>query len=331
MPLSISSSDQQLVESRDHDFFPPAGDPAEMRRVRLATVTLIAMLALLMVIVELGARYLYPKFSRIERRITLDKKEVKSLVDQSQKTPPTVLLIGNSLLLHALDYPKIQNDLTPTARPVRYVIENTEYLDWYYGLRRLFAEGVRPSMVVLCLNLGQTLSHGVLDQSAWHLFGARDLLAISRDAGMDTTQTSGLVFAHWSAFYAGRGGIRNYILNVTDPSYAAELHRLARHPPVLPSEEKMLAQSRERLRALDQLCRQNGTKFVLLIPPAFGSRNDLLLRAGTLEHVDVDAPITSGSLGPEFFRDDRFHLNEKGATVFTDAIVRDLRARLNSQ
>ena len=331
MPLSISSSDQPLGESRDHDFFPPAGDPAEMRRVRLATVTLIAMLALLMVIVELGARYLYPKFSRIERRITLDKKEVKSLVNQSQKTPPTVLLLGNSLLLRGLDYPKIQNDLTPTARPVRYVIENTDYLDWYYGLRRLFAEGVRPSMVLLCLNLGQTLSHGVLDQSAWHLVGARDLLAVSRDAGLDTTRTSGLMFAHWSAFYAGRAGIRNYILNVTDPGYAAELHRLANHPPVLPSEEKMLAQSRERLRALDQLCRQNGVRFVLLIPPALGGRSDILLQAGTLDHIDVDAPIALGSLGPEFFRADRYHLNKKGATVFTDAIVRDLRARLNSQ
>jgi hypothetical protein len=292
---------------------------------------LIALLAMLIVVVELGARYLYPKFSRIERRIASDKKEVKSLGDQSRNTIPTVLLIGNSLLLHALDYQKIQNDLTPNARPVRYVIENTEYLDWYYGLRRLFAEGVRPSNVVLCLNLAQTLGHGVLDESAWHLFGTRDLLAVSRDAGMDTTQTSSLVFAHWSAFYAGRAGIRNYILNVTDPSYAAELHRLARHPPLLPPEEEMLAQSRERLRALDQLCRQNGSKFILLIPPAFGNRNDLLLRAGALEHVDVDAPVASGSLGPEFFRDDRFHLNEKGAKVFTDAIVRDLRARLITQ
>jgi hypothetical protein len=240
-----------------------------------------------------------------------------------------VLLVGNSLLLHALDYPRIKRDLAPNVHAVRYVIENTDYLDWYYGLHRLFAEGVRPSKLLLCLNLNQTLSHGVLSSSPRQLFRAADLLAVSRDAGMDTTQTSNLVISHFSALYSAREGIRNYLLNVADPPYARELHRLARQPPKSLSDEELLQESRARLREIDKLCRENGVQFVLMLPPSLVDRNDLLLRAGPLEGVEVDAPLGSRSLGPEFFLDG-FHLNEKGATVFTEALTQDLRMRFGS-
>jgi hypothetical protein len=204
-------------------------------------------------------------------------------------------------------------------------------LDWYYGLRRLFAEGVRPTRVVLVLNLGQTLSHGVLAESPNKLFRAADLWAVSRDAGMDTTETSNLFFSHWSTFYAGREGIRNYIMNVTDPAYATELHRLARVPPKLPSDEEMLQQSRVRLQSLNELCRKNGVQFTLVVPPALGTGGEILLKAGELQGVDVDAPIPMQSLGAEYFLADQFHLNEKGSALFTEALARDLRARFSSR
>jgi len=309
-------------------YFPPPGSPAVIRAVRAATACLITALALVPAAAELGTRYLYPRVSHIKQRILSDERETASLTGSSENDP-SVLLVGNSLLLHALDYAKIKKDLSPNVHAVRYVIENTEYLDWYYGLRRLFAEGIRPSKVVLCLNLGQTLSHGVLSSSPWQLFRAGDLLAVSRESGMDTTQTSNLLFSHFSAFYAERDGIRNYLLNVADPPYANELHRLARHPPVLPPEEEILRESRARLREIDKLCRENGAQLVFVIPPSLSGRNELLMKAGTLEGVAVDAPVAFGSFGPEFYRD-RFHLNEKGAAVFTEALARDLRARFES-
>ena len=120
-------------------------------------------------------------------------------------SPPTVLLVGNSLLLARSRLSEDPREMAPDARVLGFVIENTEYLDWYYGLRHLFASGVRPSTVVLCLNLGQTVSSRTLgDYSARHLFGVSDLLPVAHDAGMDATRTSGLVLAHWSAFYASR-------------------------------------------------------------------------------------------------------------------------------
>jgi hypothetical protein len=288
---------------------------------------LLASLASLVATTELATRYLYPRISRIEQRVVEDQREATS-INPRVAAPPTVLLVGNSLLLHGLDYAKARAALAPDARVVRFAIENTEFIDWYYGLRHLFERGNKPSKVFLCLNLGQALSHDVLDQSAWHLFGSRDLLAVGREAGMDHTQTSNLVFSHWSAFYANRSGIRNYILNITDRRYADALHALARHPPIFPSEDEMIAQGRVRLRQLKLLCQENDVDFVLLLPPALNRNNEVLVKAAGLENVNVESPVPENTLGPEFFQADRFHLNEKGAAIFTEGLVRDLRSRL---
>jgi hypothetical protein len=90
----------------------------------------------------------------------------------------------------------------------------------------------------------------------------------------------------------------------------------------------MIAQSRARLKRIDQLCRDNGVRFVLVVPPALGERSDLLLKAGAFEGVDVDAPIPMASLGADFFLADRYHLNERGSALFTEALAKDLRSRL---
>ena len=88
----------------------------------------------------------------------------------------------------------------------------------------------------------------------------------------------------------------------------------------------MVAASRVRLTQLNELCRNNGAQFMFVLAPALSNSNDLLLKAGALEGVDVDSPLPSLSLGPEFYMD-RYHLNEKGAAIFTEALAHDLRAR----
>lgn len=327
MPLSTSNSNGQLfiAASEQEQYFPPPGSPAMIRAARIATACLLTALALVSVTAELAARYLYPRLSHLQQRIVNDEHQLTALTARQKDDSTSVLLVGNSLLLHGLDYPRIRKNLEPQAHPVRYVIENTEFLDWYYGLRRLFAEGVKPTKLALCLNLSQMLSNGVLSSSPWQLFRSGDLLAVSRAAGMDTTQTSNLVLSHFSAFYASREEIRNYLLNVVDPPYANELHRLARQRPQFPSDDVMLNETRTRLRELNKLCRDNGVQFVMVVPPALSTRNDLLQTAAALEGVEVYVPVPAGSLGAEFFLDG-FHLNDKGAAVFTEALTRELQS-----
>jgi hypothetical protein len=304
----------------------------ENPRLRQAIFAVIASLVLVVLGAEILSRYAFPRISQIEGRIISDEHQVMSIGAPAPGSPPTVLLVGNSLLLRGLDYPAVRTGMASDARVLRFVIENTEYLDWYYGLRHLFESGVRPSVVVVCLNLGQTVSPRTLgDYSARHLFGVSELLPVAHEAGMDATQTSGLILAHWSAFYASRATIRNFILNKTAPSYAAALHALADAAvSPLPSDEELVSKARTRLVAIDQLCRRYGVEFVLLIPPSLGQHDGLLASAAGLQGVTFDDPLPFGTLGPEFFRADRAHLNEQGAVVFTDAIVRCLQARLRA-
>ncbi len=296
--------------------------------IRRATIALLMVLSGVLGSAEFASLVLFPRISHIQRRIVQDQKEVRSLGTAVQNGPATLLVAGNSLLLYGLDYPRFVTALSPGIRPVRYAIENTDYLDWYYGLKGLFSEGVRPTQVVVCLNLGQTLDRGILGEySARHLFRARDLLSVARDAGLDNTRTSGLFFAHWSAFYADRVHIRNYILNVSDRPYADVMNALARVPPNFPSDDEAIQQSRLRLRAIMKLCQDYHVDFVLVVPPALKHHDELLAKAGSLENVTVDIPVPLGSLGPEYFLDG-FHLNEKGAKIFTDALARDLKTRV---
>ena len=328
MHLSISNSeqDEDRMSKLPH---PPTGEEQLTNGViRRATIALLMILAGVFGSAEFAARVLFPRISHIQRRIVQDQKEVRSLGTAVPQGPATVLVVGNSLLLYGLDYPRFVTALSPEIRPVRYAIENTDYLDWYYGLKGLLSEGVRPTQVVVCLNLGQTLDPGILGEySAHHLFRARDLLAVSREAGLDNTRTSGLFFAHWSAFYADRVHIRNYILNVSDRPYADVMNALARVPPNFPPDDDAVQQSRLRLRAIMKLCQDNHVDFVFVVPPALKRHDELLAKAGSLENVTVDIPVPLGSLGPEYFLDG-FHLNEKGAELFTDALARDLQAGL---
>jgi hypothetical protein len=304
----------------------------DLKTIRFATIVLIASVLAVTLLAEIASRYAFPRISHIESRIRGDERQVAAIGSSGAASPSVMLLVGNSLLLDGLDYPKIQSEMASDAKVVRFVIENTEFLDWYYGLQHLFASGVRPSTVVVCLNLGQTVSSRTLgDYSSRHLFGISQLLPLAHDAGMDATRTSSLVLAHWSSFYANRATIRNFILNRTAPGYAAAMHGIVDNlKETLPPEQELVDKARKRIRAMQQLCHQYGVQLIILVPPSLGQNDDLLVSAAKLEQTNVDDPLPFGSLGPESFRADRFHLNERGAAVFTEALARSLRARLAS-
>ena len=323
MHSSTSNSDRTVLANTDK--------AATKLSVRRAILALILLMAGIMLSAELGARFLFPHISHIQHRIVDDQRQVLAFRTPSRDAKPLILLVGNSLLLRGLDYPAIQAEF-PDAHVVRYVIENTSFLDWYYGLNHLFRLGIRPTRVVLCLNTGQTVTPEILgDYSARYLFDARDLMSVARDAGLDTTQTSNLFFAHWSSFYASRATIRNYLINIADPPYASALHELARIPQRFPSESQMIAIASPRLRAINELCRRNGSDFIFLVPPSLSNLDEVLIKAGALENVKVVVPLPAGTVAAEYFRADGAHLTEKGATLFTKKLAQELRLGMTSR
>ena len=278
------------------------------------SVRTLVCLAVFCAAVEGLTRFGFSHISRIEARISQDHKAALAIRKSDR---PTVLLVGNSLMLEGVDYPLLRDALAGQAYVVRFPIEQTQYLDWYYGLRRLFAEGSQPDMVVLCMSAEHLITSRIRgDYSAYYLFRLADIPQIQRDIHYDLTKTSGLVLSHFSLFYAGRSALRNFILVRTDPAYAGMLQRIVASQAHFPPDQEIENTAETRLTDLRRLCSSHGARFAFLLAPGFGPGEAPLVEAGVRSGTDVLVPIHLNALGRDKFRDG-FHLNATGAQMFT--------------
>src|SRR5260370_28341508 len=111
--------------------------------------------------------------------------------------PPSVLLVGNSLLLHGVELDRLQALTSSRMRIYPIFLEATGYYDWLYGLQRLFRQGSRPQVVVVGVGVNYFLKNGVRQDYAPILFfDAQDTRAVASDLRLDRTSTSNLLLAH---------------------------------------------------------------------------------------------------------------------------------------
>jgi hypothetical protein len=282
-------------------------------------------LAVFCIGIEALTRFGFAHVSRIEARIATDHAAV---VAMRKRNSPSVLLLGNSLLLEDIDYARLRDSLNGRAYAVRFPIEETEYLDWFYGLRRFFNEGSRPNMVVLCLSVEHLISSRIRgDYSVYYLFRFWDIPQIRRDIDYDLTKTSGLALSRFSLFYAGRNNLRNFVLFRTAPAYTELLQRIAARPAHVRSDQEIERIAEGRLTALRALCSSYGAQFAFLLPPGFGQEEPPLVRAGARSRTDVMVPVHLNALSHDKFRDG-FHLNASGAQILTDKVSALLNSRL---
>ena len=291
---------------------------------RVWSVCALLSLVLFCLGIEVLARFGFAHVSRIEARISSDHAAVLAI---RKNDKPSVLLIGNSLLLEDINAARLRKSLGGRAYAIPFPIEETEYLDWFYGLRRIFAEGSRPDMVVLCINSSHLTSFRVRgDYSVYYLFNLLDIPAISRRVHYDLTKASGLVLSRFSLFYAARNNLRNFVLIRAAPSYA-EMQRLsAVSQAQFPSNQQLQQIAAARLSEMRTLCSSYGAKFVFLLPPGFGSDEAALVQAGTRSETDLLIPVHLNALGRDKFKDG-LHLNASGARIFTDEFSALLQSR----
>jgi hypothetical protein len=241
-----------------------------------------------------------------------------------------ILLVGDSLLLEDINLNMLARALPADVHLQRFTIEQTSYLDWLYGLRRLFSEGVRPSTVLLCIGPSSFMSDGIRgDYSAFYLFQVGDIHMVAQAAKYDLTRESSLFFSHYSLFYAGRNSLRNFILNRTDPPYGILLHKLLTRATPSYSRDQVLRTCEPRLQVLQRLCAVRYVHFVYVVPPGFGFHDDAMAEAGSRVGASVLVPVRNDAWGLEKFRDG-FHLNEVGAREFTQILSPSLDALLRS-
>ncbi len=318
-PSSISSSSPgsgvAATPALDTAVSAAAGHERSLRR---ALVILLGGLAAGALALEIVTAAGFGRVSRIQGRIEGEYREAKALRHNAGR--PSLLVAGNSLLLAGIDFPGLRRRLAPDFDAHRLVIDNTQYLDWYFGLRRLFHEGSRPDRLVLVLTVSHLVSNRVRGEYFAHyqMLG-RDVMSVQAATGIDNTTASNFLFSNWSSWLGSRSEIRKWFLGRVLPE-AGLLARLFPQPaPPLPDDEKLHRILTARLRQLRKLCGGYGTEIAIALPPLpneDGRPRRALLRAGAAAGIPVLTPAAPGEYPLSLFLDG-FHLSERGAARLT--------------
>jgi hypothetical protein len=319
---SSTSSSEDIGLSR------PLPQAARGMHSRTGIILLLAGMAVTMLGFEFGSPLVLEHLSRTERRVEIELQAASSLQPVTADGRPTVLLAGNSLLLEGVQLDRLHENLASQYEVSRLGIEQTHYLDWYFGLRRLLEEGSRPSVIVLSLSTEHLASRFTLGESfARRQMSARDLPLAIREAKLDRTTASTYLFAHWSNWLADKGVIRQRVLISLVPNFRGLAGRIAEHAPHVNNPAVLLATARQRLPALGDLSRSYGVKIVLLIPPSLREDHSREIQdLGTQVGVPVWVLSPPGEF-PRSLYQDGFHLNEQGSGIFTSRLADKIRQR----
>ena len=294
------------------------------------SIALAGICAILIVGLELSSVYLLRHQSLTYQRISRQYADGLKVRPSKPGEPPTVMLVGNSLLLHGIEMERFRSLTSKRMQVYPILLEATGYYDWLYGMRRLFREGARPQVVVVGVGINYFLKDGVRqDYVPMLFFDARDSLAAAADMHLGRTETADLLLSHTSTFWDTRSAIRTQVLGHVVP-HLEELFAVLTPKPGVPSGTKFDGDAVPRLRKLRELCEANGAKLVFLIPPTLDSQKAIV----EMEHaaqeagVDISVPIDPATLSAKFYRADGMHLNNDGAVLFTSALAKDLPEKI---
>ena len=291
---------------------------------------LAGICAIIIMALEIFSTYLLKHHSVTYARISRQYDEALKLRPAGPGEPPSVLMVGNSLLLHGVELDRLQALTSTRMRVYPIFLEATGYYDWLYALRRLFRQGARPEVVVVGVGVNYFLENGVRqDYAPMMFFDTGDTLDVASNLRLDHTATTNLLLAHSSNFWDTRSVIRTQILHRMVP-HLEELFALANTRPAVPEGKEFEEISIPRLRRLRELCEAHGAKFILLVPPTLSSESAVseMAYAAHTAGVDVSVPIDPAELSAKFYQRDGMHLNPDGALLFTSALAKDLPERV---
>jgi len=315
------------------------GGPAKLRVLssalkspRVCAILLLVSLAITSLGSELAARDVFPRISRIRQRIETEHQAARRLKGDPQR--PAILVVGNSLVERGVDIDSLRTQL-PEYKLARFVVSDTSYFDWYYGVRRLFTEGARPQTLVLGLSARQLLTNRIEGNlSANVLIRTADIHRVARDLNQDNTALSNLYLDNLSAFFGGSAQFRKWLLaSVLMPDLQNLAIALSPPSRPLPPSSEIISIGAARLRAISEVCRKNGVRFVLLVPPSPSAAEmqvEALKQAGSLSGVDVLVPAEKEEFTADLFSDG-LHLNRAGEGKFTLLLASSLKQRLSDR
>jgi len=302
-------------------------DPrSHSRKLDRFTIVLLATIVAVLAMAEVVSRVGFDRISKVQRRELAQRDAILTVKDSSRDEFAHVAVLGNSLLLDGVDVSLLAGKIGPKFVPAPYFVLGAEYYDWYFGLKRLFREGMHPSYVLVGLSPNQFASDYTRgDYCAHYLFQASDLLDVAQRTHMDATRTSGFVLAHFSEFYSTREVTRSFLMNRLLPQVGELFHSRfgpTRDPEL--NEEVLRRVAHDRLTALNELSRAQGARFILVVPPSYQKGGETIAQVGRELGIPVLVPIKDGALDSSYYDPDGFHLNDKGAQVFTSELAKTL-------
>lgn len=290
---------------------------------------MLVMIVAFLAVLEVGTRAAVQKASRLERRIAAEYANTMRVHRQSAEKQ--VLVLGNSLLLEDVQFDSLTASLAPDWSATRLAVEQTYYLDWYYGLRHITASGVDPDAVVLLLSADQlVLSEIRGDYSIYRLMGPREALDVSRELRLHPTATAGHLLSSLSAFYGLRTEYRKVLLGRLMPdmqNLTPHIIRIDR--PNLP-DSVVYQRAYDRLSRFKSLLDQRHTQAIFVLAPLLGPQplNSIVLRAARAAHITALMPFDEHTFAENEYQADRFHMNDMGARRFTALLAPTLRHAL---
>ena len=81
--------------------------------------------------------------------------------------------------------------------------------------------------------------------------------------------------------------------------------------------------------ALEHLCRANGSRFMLVIPPSYEKGVETIAEIGKEQGIPVLVPVRNEAFDFSYYQSDGFHLNENGAQIFTLRLAEKLLNELS--
>jgi hypothetical protein len=296
---------------------------------RKGIIALLLGLAVILLGLETASPFILTHLSRIERRVENETRDARALGPFTADGRPTVLLTGNSLLIEGVQMDALHDTLAPQYEVSRLAIEQTHYLDWYFGIRRLLEQGSHPSVIILSLATDQLASRFTLGESFAHRqMSIRDFPLAVREANLDKTTASTYLFAHWSNWLADKGFIRQDVLILLVPNFRDLAARIADHGPHVNDPSVLLRMAQQRLPELHDLSETYGVKIVLLVPPTLHQdHSQEVQELGENSGVPVWVLVSPGEFSRDLFRDG-FHLNRQGSQIFTERLADQIRTKI---
>lgn len=292
-------------------------------QTRTGSAWIILLCAIALIGTELAARILIPRISTIEKRVTTERDAARAIRPQVERGQ--VLLVGNSLLEASVRVDQLSGAWQPAWRVQRFVVEDTSYLDWYFGLKTLLESGTKPNVVAMMLSPKQLLKNQLRGTySAYHLMSARNALEAGGRAGYGLTDMSGLLIGHLSAAYGLRTEIRNVAMQkaVPHPDALAQAFKAPRGIDPSWQDPKVMAQALSHLSEFKALCDRYGVRCVLIPAPELhpGKAYAEMTRAGQSAGLASASFAMPAGYVSEQFQSDRFHMNATGAQAYTAAL-----------